>query len=136
MTTLPLLFADLPASIPGWVPDVFASVIKIFVVINVILGLVSYAVLAERWISAAIQDRVGPNRVGLPLGGVQIGNFVIPKWTWWGLGQPLPDALKFMLKEQLTPANVNKFYFWLAPALAMVPALLTICVIPVAGTQT
>ncbi|HUB66253.1 MAG TPA: complex I subunit 1 family protein [Candidatus Methylacidiphilales bacterium] len=135
MTTTPLLFADLPASIPGWVPDVFASVIKIAVVINVVLGLVSYAVLAERWISAAIQDRLGPNRVGIPLGGVQIGKFMIPKWTWWGLGQPLPDALKFMLKEQFTPANVNKFYYWLAPALAMVPALLTICVIPVASTH-
>jgi NADH-quinone oxidoreductase subunit H len=131
-----LIFADLPDSIPGWVPDVFVSGVKIFVLINVILGLVSYAVLAERWISAAIQDRVGPNRVGMPLGGVRIGNFTIPKWTWWGLGQPLPDALKFMFKEQFTPAHVNKLYYWLAPALAMVPALLTICVIPFAGTHT
>ena len=129
--TLPLILADLPPSVPLWVPDAFTSAIKIFVVVNVILGLVSYAVLAERWISAAIQDRVGPNRVGVPLGGVNIlGLFTIPKWTWWGLGQPLPDALKFMLKEEFTPAHVNKFYFWLAPAMAMVPALLTISVIP------
>jgi NADH-quinone oxidoreductase subunit H len=132
----PLFFADLPDIIPVWVPDVFVSGIKIFVLINVILGLVSYAVLAERWISAAIQDRVGPNRVGMPLGGVRIGSFEIPKWTWWGLGQPLPDALKFMLKEQFTPEHVNKLYYWLAPALAMVPALLTVAVIPVASTHT
>ena len=105
--------------------------IKIFIVVNVILGLVSYTVMAERRISAAIQDRIGPNRVGLPLGGVNIlGLFTLPKWTWWGLGQPLADALKFMLKEEFTPAGVNKLYFWLAPAMAMVPALLTICVIP------
>jgi len=134
--TLPLFFADMPEGTPAWLPDVFASGIKIFILINVILGLVSYAVLAERWISAAIQDRVGPNRVGIPLGGVNIlGLFTMPKWTWWGLGQPLPDALKFILKEEFTPAHVNKFYFWIAPGLAMVPALLTICVIPFASTH-
>jgi NADH-quinone oxidoreductase subunit H len=135
MTTA-LFFADMPASVPGWVPDVFVSLIKIFILVNVILGLVSYTVMAERRISAAIQDRIGPNRVGVPLGGVNIlGWFTIPKWTWWGLGQPLADALKFMLKEEFTPAHVNKLYFWLAPAMAMVPALLTICVIPFAGTH-
>ncbi len=132
---IPCLFADLPASVPTWVPDVFVSAIKIFVVVNVILGLVSYTVMAERRISAAIQDRIGPNRVGIPLGGVNIlGLFTMPKWTWWGLGQPLADALKFMLKEEFTPAGVNKLYFWLAPALAMLPALFTICVIPFGST--
>jgi NADH-quinone oxidoreductase subunit H len=132
----PHLFADLPAIVPGWVPDAFTSFVKIFVVVNVILGLVSYAVFAERRISAAIQDRIGPNRVGVPLGGVNVlGLFTIPKWSWWGLGQPLPDALKFMLKEEFTPAHVNKFYFWLAPGMAMVPALLTICVIPFASNH-
>lgn len=121
----------MPESIPAWVPDAFTSFIKIFVVINVILGLVSYTVMAERKISAAIQDRIGPNRVGVPLGGVNfLGLFTIPQWRLWGLGQPLADALKFMLKEEFTPAHVNKFYFWLAPAMAMVPALLTISVIP------
>jgi NADH-quinone oxidoreductase subunit H len=132
----PLIFADLPPSVPLWVPDVFVSLIKIFVLVNVILGLVSYTVMAERRISAAIQDRIGPNRVGVPLGGVSIlGLFTMPKWTWWGLGQPLADALKFMLKEEFTPAHVNKLYFWMAPAMAMVPALLTICVIPFASTH-
>ena len=41
----PLLFADLPASVPDWVPDVFTSLIKIFILVNVILGLVSYTCL-------------------------------------------------------------------------------------------
>src|SRR5476651_857502 len=133
--TIPLLFADLPASVPPWVPDVFTTLIKIFVLVNIILGLVSFTVMAERRISAAIQDRIGPNRVGIPLGGVNIlGIFTMPKWTWWGLGQPLADALKFMLKEEFTPAHVNKLYFWMAPAMAMVPALLTICVIPFSST--
>jgi NADH-quinone oxidoreductase subunit H len=131
-----LFFADMPAIVPMWVPDVFTTAIKIFVLVNVILGLVSYTVMAERRISAAIQDRIGPNRVGVPLGGVNIlGLFTMPNWKLHGLGQPLPDALKFMLKEEFTPAHVNKVYFWLAPAMAMVPALLTICVIPFGSTH-
>ena len=130
-----LFFADLPSDVPTWLPDVVVTAIKIFVVVNVILGLVSYTVMAERRISAAIQDRIGPNRVGMPLGGVSIlGLFTMPKWTWWGLGQPLADALKFMLKEEFTPAGVNKLYFWLAPAMAMLPALITVCVIPFGST--
>ena len=131
-----LFFADMPAEVPGWIPGVFVTAIKIFVLVNVILGLVSYTVMAERKISAAIQDRIGPNRTGLPLGGVRIGNFTIPVISVWGLGQPLADALKFMFKEEFTPAHVNKLYFWLAPALAMVPALLTICVIPFASNHS
>ena len=131
----PFFFADMPPEVPGWVPDVFVTLIKIFILVNVVLGLVSYTVMAERRISAAIQDRIGPNRVGVPLGGVRIGSFEIPNLRLWGLGQPLADALKFMFKEEFTPAHVNKFYFWLAPAMAMVPALLTICVIPFASNH-
>ena len=56
--------------------------------VNVVLGLVSYTVMAERKISAAIQDRIGPNRTGLPLGGVTIMGFTIPVLRLWGLGQP------------------------------------------------
>ena len=46
------------------------------------------------------------------------------------MGQPIADAVKFLLKEDFTPAHVNKFYYWLAPCLAMVPAILTIAVVP------
>ena len=94
---------------------------KILLLIGGVLGIVSYTVLAERKISAMIQERVGPNRVGLPIIGFGKS---------WGLGQPLADTLKLMLKEQFTPAGVNHFYYWLAPALAMMPALITLAVIP------
>ena len=82
-------------------------------VFAVVLPLVAYSVVAERRISAWIQDGVGPNRVGP-----------------WGLLQPAADGLKFILKEDFTPAYVRKVYFWLAPAVSMVPALLTLAVIP------
>lgn len=90
------------------------SLLKIVIaVFAVVLPLVAYSVVAERRISAWIQDRVGPNRVGP-----------------WGLLQPAADGLKFILKEDFTPAYVRKVYFWLAPAVSMVPALLTLAVIP------
>src|SRR3954469_4791314 len=104
---------------------IFFSFVKIVLVILPLLGMVAYAVLVERKVSAFIQNRVGPNRVGLPL--FNIGSRM-------GLGQPLADGIKFILKEDYTPAHVRKVYFWLAPAIAMVPALLTVAVIPFGST--
>ena len=90
------------------------SLLKIVIaVFAVVLPMVAYSVVAERRISALIQDRIGPNRVGP-----------------FGLLQPAADGLKFILKEDFTPAYARKVYFWLAPAVAMVPALLTLAVIP------
>jgi NADH-quinone oxidoreductase subunit H len=90
------------------------SLLKIIgMIFVVILPMVSYAVYAERRVSALIQDRLGPNRVGPA-----------------GLFQPIADAAKFLFKEDFTPGHVNKFYYWLAPCLAMVPAITTIAVVP------
>ncbi len=102
-------------------PFIFLTVAKIIgIVFFAILPGVAYSVYAERRLSAAIQDRVGPHRVGIPFTKIRLA----------GLGQPLADGIKFLLKEDLTPAHVNKFYFWLAPCLTMIPALLTVAVIP------
>ncbi|HEY3916135.1 MAG TPA: NADH-quinone oxidoreductase subunit NuoH [Verrucomicrobiae bacterium] len=89
------------------------SAIKIVCVFAVVMGGVSYAVLAERKISAFIQDRIGPNRVGP-----------------FGLLQPIADGVKAFLKEDFTPAHVRKTYFWLAPMVTMIPSLLVLAVIP------
>jgi len=104
-------------------PEVFlvwTSLAKTIGLLAVILGLVSYTVFAERKICAWIQDRVGPNRTGIPLTGVRI----------LGLGQPIADALKLLLKENFIPAEVNKFYYYIAPKLSMVPAILVLAVLP------
>ncbi len=107
-----------------------ASAAKIiFLTFLVIMPMVAYAVYAERRLSAIIQDRVGPNRTGIPL---TLFGFKkdIQIFGIGGLLQPMADGLKFFLKEDFTPASVNKFYYWLAPALTIIPALLTCVVLP------
>jgi len=104
------------------------SLLKIAIVIGVVQGLVSYSVLAERKISAWIQNRVGPNRTAPPF--AKYIPVVGPALIRLGVFQPLADGLKFLLKEDFTPGGVRKVYFWLAPALAIVPAMLTVAVIP------
>jgi NADH-quinone oxidoreductase subunit H len=93
------------------------SLVKIIALLVVVLGIMNYAVYAERRISALIQDRLGPNRVGPA-----------------GLFQPIADAAKFLLKEDFTPGHVNTFYYWLAPCLAMIPAITTLAVVPFGST--
>lgn len=100
----------------------------LFLIFLVVLPMVSYTVYAERRVSALIQDRLGPNRTGFPLTLFGAKKDFSP--FLGGLGQPVADAVKFLLKEEFTPAHVNKFYFWMAPCLAMVPALCTLAVVP------
>ena len=104
------------------------SVVKIAVVVGVVQGMVAYSVLAERKISAWIQDRVGPNRAAPPF--MKYVPVLGPFLTRLGIFQPLADGLKFMFKEDFTPAGVRKIYFFLAPAVAVIPAMLTVAVIP------
>ena len=108
------------------------SAIKVAVVVSVLMGFVAYSVLAERKICAFIQNRVGPNRTRLAF----IGSIPVlgPFLTRWGIWQPLADGLKSFLKEDFTPGHVRKIYFWLAPAITMIPALLTVAVIPFGST--
>ncbi|MEJ0090549.1 MAG: complex I subunit 1 family protein [Limisphaerales bacterium] len=104
------------------------SIVKIAIVVGVVQGMVAYSVLAERKISAWIQDRVGPNRTAPPF--IKHIPVLGPFLIRLGIFQPLADGLKFMFKEEFTPGGVKKIYFWLAPAIAVIPAMLTVAVIP------
>lgn len=98
----------------------------VFLTFLVVLPLVPLSVYFERRFSAIIQERVGPNRVGIPL-----TLFGFKKdFHFFGLIQPIADGLKLFLKEDVTPAHVNKPFYWLAPALTVIPALITVCVVP------
>jgi NADH-quinone oxidoreductase subunit H len=121
--SLPMAGQWAPATEATVIP-IIVSVVKIAIVIGITLGLVAYVVLAERRLAAAIQDRIGPNRTGIPFTGIKLQ----------GLLQPMADGLKFVLKEQFIPAHVEKLYFIIAPSLALMPPLITIAVIPFAST--
>ncbi len=104
------------------------STIKVVGVFGAVLTMFAYAVLAERKISAWIQGRVGPNRTAPPL-ALKIP-FLGALLQSWGMFQPMADGLKAFLKEDFTPNYVRKAYFWLAPAISMVPAFLVLAVVP------
>ncbi len=93
--------------------DIALLLTKIALVFFVILTLAAYLVFAERKLLAWIQDRKGPNRVG-PL----------------GLLQPLADLIKLLTKEDFRPAGADKWLFYLAPAMAAIPAIMIFSVIP------
>ncbi len=93
------------------------AAIKIGIVIGVMLLVIAYLIWVERKVMAHMQVRLGPMRVG-----------------WHGLLQPIADGLKLILKEDIIPANASKLLFVLSPAIAMVPALLAIAVIPFGDT--
>jgi NADH-quinone oxidoreductase subunit H len=111
----------LVTSIPTWF---FITVIAHLTV----LGTVAYLILLERKVASWAQDRLGPNRVGLGFGLPFLPNF-----HFWGLGQPLADGLKFILKEDYRPAGVDKVLFTLAPILMIVAIIPSIATIPWGG---
>jgi NADH-quinone oxidoreductase subunit H len=89
------------------------SIIVMVVVMATLLGGTLYLVHAERKISAYMQDRIGPNRLG-----------------WGGVFQPIADGAKIFLKEDIVPAHVDKLFFMLAPGIAAGTALLALAVLP------
>jgi NADH-quinone oxidoreductase subunit H len=97
---------------PTWQFALFSAV-KVVAAFAILMFMVAYVVLVERKVCAAMQDRIGPNRAGP-----------------FGLLQPAADAVKAFFKEEFTPAHVRKVYFVLAPAIALIPAILNLAVIP------
>ena len=103
------------ADLPSWLPYWLWQTLCIFLVLQIPPGLVTILVWAERRVSAWMQDRVGPNRVGP-----------------FGLLQSVADLVKFIFKEDQVPGQVNRALFFLAPAFAMVPGLVAFSLLPFA----
>jgi NADH-quinone oxidoreductase subunit H len=93
--------------------EIIISLIKIVVVLIILLISVAYTVYAERRISAFIQNRLGPNRVG-----------------WEGVLQPFADVFKLVLKEDIVPDKSTHSIHTLAPMISIFVALTTIAVVP------
>jgi len=95
------------------ISDIVITLIKILIVEIVLLTAVAYTVYVERRFSAFVQNRLGPNRVGPA-----------------GLLQPIVDAVKLLMKEDIVPEKANKIVHAIAPGISIVVALSTFAVIP------
>jgi NADH-quinone oxidoreductase subunit H len=101
-------------------PTTIAALAKIGLLIGGLMTAAAYLVLVERWMAAWVQDRKGPNRVGIPLTKIRL----------FGLGQPLADGLKIILKEDFTPKHVDKVLYAAAPLLLLAASLAIFAAIP------
>jgi NADH-quinone oxidoreductase subunit H len=99
---------------------IIEALVKIAILIGGLMTAAAYLVLLERWMAAWVQDRLGPNRVGVPLTKIRL----------FGLGQPLADGLKFILKEEITPHQVDKVLYTAAPIVILATALAVFAAIP------
>jgi NADH-quinone oxidoreductase subunit H len=99
--------------------ELLTTLVTIGAAMGAILTACMYLVLAERKVSAWMQDRIGPNRVGP-----------------YGLGQPVADALKILLKEGVIPSNVDKTLFLIAPTISVFTTLLAFAVVPFGPADT
>ena len=97
-----------------------AALVKIGLLIGGLMTAAAYLVLVERWMAAWVQDRKGPNRVGIPLTKIRL----------FGLGQPLADGLKIILKEDFTPRHVDKVLYAAAPLVLLAASLAIFAAIP------
>ena len=93
--------------------------IKTVVILFILVTAVAYLTFLERKVMSWIQLRVGPNRVGP-----------------WGLLQPLADGLKMIFKEDIIPTEANRWLYVAAPAISLIPALMTFIVIPYGSNIT
>ena len=101
-------------------PETIAALVKIGLLVGGLMTAAAYLVLVERWIAAWVQDRRGPNRVGIPLTKIRL----------FGLGQPLADGLKTIFKEDFTPRHVDKVLYNAAPLALLTASLAIFAAIP------
>ena len=120
---LPLILFVFPVDYQIEAMIFLQTTIKILAIIIPVLITVAYFTYAERKVIGFIQGRIGPNRVGLF--GFRI----------WGLGQPIADAVKLIVKEIVIPLNANRTLFVIAPILSLAPALAAWAVIPFDDTK-
>src|SRR5579862_5995719 len=119
LTTLLLFAPDWILKLTGerksnafWADYVLTPLIKILIVLFVVLTVVAYLVYLERKVSAFMQARLGPMRVGP-----------------WGLLQPAADGLKLLLKEDIIPLQADKTVFTIAPIITVAAALVVLAVV-------
>ena len=120
---LPVTTLLVPVDYQSEAMIVLQTVIKILSILVPVLVTVAYFTYAERKVIGFIQGRIGPNRVGF------FG------YSLWGLGQPIADAVKLMVKEIVIPTGSNRFLYIIAPVLSVAPSVAAWAVIPFDDTK-
>lgn len=110
-------FQQLLGSVFGEGASLVWTILKIMAIVAPLMAAVAYLTYFERKVIGYMQVRIGPNRVG-----------------YWGLLQPIADAIKLMFKEIIIPSGANRALFLIAPMLAIVPALAAWAVLPFSDT--
>jgi len=99
------------------IKDILIATVPLLVIFP---SLFAFTTWMERKALARIQNRIGPNKTGIPC--TRIGLF--------GLGQPAADGIKMIFKEDIVPRGADRLFHLLAPILALIPAMLILCFLP------
>ena len=97
--------------------DILIATVPLLVIFPSLFALTTWV---ERKALARIQNRIGPNKVGIPCTRISL----------FGLGQPAADGIKMLFKEDIVPAGADRLFHLLAPILALIPAMLVLCFLP------
>lgn len=97
----------------NWIAGFFVLIVKMSLILGTMLFVAAYLVLAERKLLGRLQVRYGPNRAGI-----------------FGVLQPIADAVKMLLKEDIVPSAADRVIFLLAPAVVATTAMLMFAVVP------
>ena len=101
--------------------DILVATVPLLVIFPTLFAFTTWL---ERKALARIQNRIGPNKVGVPL--TRYGG----RFSLFGLGQPLADGIKMLFKENIVPRDADRLFHLLAPILALIPAMLVLCFLP------
>ncbi|MBI5801334.1 MAG: NADH-quinone oxidoreductase subunit NuoH [Verrucomicrobia bacterium] len=115
-----LLMGLLPGATPEWLVSVVSAVLTITPILAVFPLMFALTTVIERKGLGRIQNRIGPNRVGIPLTDIRL----------WGFGQFIADGIKSLIKEDVVPRAADKVVHFLAPIALLIPVLLTYSVLP------
>ena len=97
--------------------DILIATVPLMVIFA---SLFAFTTWLERKALARIQNRIGPNKVGIPCTRISL----------FGLGQPAADGIKMLFKEDIVPCGADRLFHLLAPILALIPAMLVLCFLP------
>jgi len=101
--------------------DILIATVPLLVIFPTLFAFTTWL---ERKALARIQNRIGPDKVGVPL--TRYGG----RFSLFGLGQPMADGIKMLFKENIVPRDADRLFHLLAPILALIPAMLVLCFLP------